>query len=164
MNDKPTHRSAILNTIPRDFPQELFEEIMSWDLLIKSPYGCSYYNAPVDWDYKEHGSLRISNHWNFSSQLKLHCLTTTPVNNDTHWTLAKYNSETGKYDVIKSIPLPKEVLTKSSLFKLARLDVNYDNAQLKFAKHTESVSNHLRIEWRSRLELSFLNQYYKLLE
>lgn len=164
INEQGTHRAKILNTIPRELPQELFKELLSWDLIIKSPYGSSYYNAPVGWDYKEPNSLRISDHWNFSSHGSLHCQTSSPVENNSHWTLAKFNGESGMYDIIKTIPLPKEILTKSQLYKLSRLDIAYDNAQIGFTKHTEGTSERLKKEWKSKMELGFLNKYFQLLE
>lgn len=56
---------TIINGIPKDMPFELIIEITNWDLIIKSPYGYSYYNQPVGWDFKTPDSLRIADHWNF---------------------------------------------------------------------------------------------------
>lgn len=164
MNDQPTHRSHIFNTAPGTLPLELFQELLSWDLIIKSPYGYSYYNAPVDWDYKAPGSLRISDHWNFSSQGKLHCQTSLPVENNTHWTLAKFNGQTQKYDIIKSIAIPKEVITGIKSFKLNKLYVKYDQALVKTKLTNEQKSLRLQKEANSKMELNFLNQYFKILE
>lgn len=160
----PTYLAKVLNTLPKEMPQELVDELLSWTLIIKSPYSCSYYNAPVGWNYKEPESLRIANHWNFSSGLRLHCVTSSHVENDTYWTLAKYNGQTGKYDVIKSLPVIQAKAQRSQTYYLAKLDVQYVNAQAKFEKSTIGVSFQVKQEWRSRMELSFLNRYFKILE
>ena len=164
MNDQPTSKDIILKTLPKTFPEELLRELLSWNMIIKSPYECSYYDSPVDWDYKTPGSLRISDHWNFSSREKLHCATSSPVENNTHWTLAKYNGQTGKYDVIKSLPVSQENIQQSQAYHLTKLGVQYVNAQTKFEKATIGVSFRLKQEWRSKMELSFLNRYFKILE
>ncbi len=86
-------------------PQEFIDEIASWDVVSKSPYGDSYYSATgITWDYKPEGVLRIADHWNWYSQGEQHCVTDVPVENNTHWTLAQYRD--GVWHVIKTLPVP----------------------------------------------------------
>ena len=52
-------------------PKEVLEEINKFKHINKSPYSSSYYNVQgITWDYKPEGSLRISDHWNFTSNGK----------------------------------------------------------------------------------------------
>ncbi len=96
------------NNIPWHMPAELVAEIMSWDKKCKSPYSHSYYNLNAgekDWDTTPLGSLRISDHWNFSSHGKIHCLTNVPVQNNRKWALGKWDGE--KYVILKSLDREK---------------------------------------------------------
>lgn len=99
------------NNIPWHMPEELILEIMSWEKKSKSPYSHSYYNVNAgekDWHTTPLGSLRVSDHWNFTSQGKVHCPTDVPVANNRCWTLARWDGE--KYIVVKTIDRVK--LTK----------------------------------------------------
>lgn len=107
---KSKSRSKIFSEIPFSLPREFIEELSKWKLIIKSPHSFSYYNAVVNWDYKPANSLRLSDHWNFYSKGKMHCLTSTKVPNITHWTLARYNEERKEYDIIKSLEKDLRVL------------------------------------------------------
>lgn len=82
-------------------PQEVLDEINKFEHINKSPYSSTYYNMPgISWDYKPEGSLRMSDHWNFTSRGEKHCLlegTDKLVEN--RWILAKYIE--GKYHIIK---------------------------------------------------------------
>lgn len=84
-------------------PTEAREEIKSWDVVNKSPYSFSFYNSKnIDWNSKEEGSLRISDHWNFSSpkEEEKHCrLNTTNEYLQGTWILAEYHN--GTYHEIK---------------------------------------------------------------
>ncbi len=86
----------------RHMPTELAQEIASWKVRSKSPYSNSFYNSKeITWDYKPDRSLRVSDHWNFWSRGKQHCVTDRPVENGTKWVLAEYHAEDGKYHVLK---------------------------------------------------------------
>lgn len=143
--------------LPNNFPAELRQEMKTWDEVVKSPYGHSYYNAKVDWGYKPDNSLRISDHWNFRSKGKYHCETTTECPDNTHWTIARFDGESQKYIVIQSFK--KEL--KSSLdnaleiltFKRQRALANVV-AQTSFQK--EKIIN--------KIELNILNSYFKTLQ
>lgn len=120
INEKPLY--AILGGLPKDMPFELIQEIASWDRHIKSPYGHSYYNEPVDWDTKPHNSLRIADHWNFTSQSKVHCQTSSPAPDNTHYTLAKYDAVIKLYVPIKSYTKLTTNVKQSLEYKLLRVD------------------------------------------
>lgn len=71
-----------------------------------SPYnridsGSFYDCEDKTWDYTPDGSIRVSDHWNFYSRGKYHCL--TDICNDRligKWAVGKYNAETGLYHII----------------------------------------------------------------
>lgn len=144
------------------FPVELFKIIMSWDCIIKSPYGHSYYSAPVDWNHKEHNSYRISDHWNFRAKGTMHCCTAEDVVNDTHYTLAQFNSKTGLWTPILSLPKPNIQLSYTKEFQLAQLNESYN---ISLSKITEKeLGIRLRKKVISDIELNTLNKYYKILQ
>lgn len=161
MTTEPTNLRKLLNTLPKDLPEELFQEMMSWKLLIMSPYGSSFYSDIVDWDYKEIGSYRISNHWNFTAKGAVHCRTSSNVQNNTHWTLAKFNGET--FDVIKSIRASTIPITKTRSYKLINLNELYDVALERFQERAVNTSKGLKMRQRDKMELSFLNKYFSIL-
>lgn len=84
-------------------PKEVLDEINKFEHINKSPYSNSFYNIPgVTWDYKPEGSLRISDHWNFISKEKKHCILDSREELiENYWLLAKYNE--GKYHVLKAL-------------------------------------------------------------
>jgi hypothetical protein len=95
--------------------EKIKEEIASWEIINKSPYSDSFYNSyDIDWDHKPEGSLRLSNHWNFSQNhgtpeemREIHCkLNTTKDYVNNTWILAKYNK--GIYKVLKVFQSKKE--------------------------------------------------------
>ena len=101
--------SFIGNTEPRlsaymvpTMPKELMHEIAGWDVVSKSPYSNSFYNANgISWSYKPDRSIRVSNHWNFYSRGETHCRTDKPVVNGKKWVMAEYHADDGRYHVIK---------------------------------------------------------------
>jgi hypothetical protein len=98
------------NNIPWHMPEELILEIMSWEVGSKSPYGHSYYSvAPgeKDWNHTPLGCLRISDHWNFRSQGKIHCPTDCKVSNNSKWSLGRWDGN--KYIILKSLDRRKFV-------------------------------------------------------
>lgn len=79
-------------------PVEAQKERDSWKIVNKSPYSQSYYNSwDIDWDHKPEGSLRISDHWNFYSKGKDHCV--TDIKGPVWWALGKYDN--GIYKILK---------------------------------------------------------------
>ena len=141
---------------PTDFPAEFFKAMSKWKMIIKSPYGNSFYSSEVDWGYKKHNSLRISDHWNFESNFKMHCETTTECPNNTHRTIAKFDNEQKKYIVIHSIAKKGYNNRKSFHYHMFKFIEKYD-------KIIEGVklSNPKALK---TCELSLLNKYYGILE
>ena len=73
-----------------------------------SPYntnstGSFYDCADKNWNYTPDGSIRISDHWNFYTRGKVHCVTDVP-NEKIYgkWVVARYCAEMGLYHVISS--------------------------------------------------------------
>lgn len=65
----------------------------------QSPYSLSFYNSlDISWNHKPENSLRLSDHWNFTTFDELHCQTDDP-NFKQGWALGKYHD--GKYQIIK---------------------------------------------------------------
>ena len=160
--DNKINELKLLGSIPNDLPIEFMNEMLGWDQIHKSPYGFSYYSEKVDWGTKPHGSYRISDHWNFSSQGKMHCETLDECPNNTHWTLAKFDGEAKKYVVIKSIKKIKSDTKKTFDYKLIYLEFKRLNA-IERLKQQENTERELK-DAMTYLELNFLNRYFKLKE
>lgn len=123
-----------------DIPQDIINEMKKWDVIYKSPYSNSFYNTTdIDWSYKPDGSLRVSNHWNFSTNRtkltgRLHCKTNKKVVNNLKYTLAKYRLKNDTYDVLISR------LTESQQRK-----INYNRSNQNIEKcraFSERITNH----------------------
>lgn len=54
---------------------KFLEAVIEYKCYNKSPYSNSFYNAKVDWDNKPEGSIRISDHWSFTTYHddRIHC-------------------------------------------------------------------------------------------
>lgn len=93
-------------------PLEIFKEAMKFENMSKSPYGFSFYNSQnIDWGFKPEGSLRISDHWNFTKDGTKHLRIKGIESDETihGWKIARY--EQGEYVVQKEInPNPKQDL------------------------------------------------------
>ena len=132
-------------------PSELLQEISKWDKILKSPYGFSYYNAKAGWGYKEHASLRVADHWNFTSAFNIHCKTTTPVP-DGKWALGKFNGTIQKYEILKVVNPSKVVLKDTFYYSFYSLDAAFNKA-------INNNENYIQ-----EIQKSFLKKYYSLLE
>lgn len=93
----------------KSLPETFKAEILSWDIVKKSPYGPSFYSSKEKrWDFTPEGCLRVSNHWNFRSKRhpqQVHCVTDKAVPNNSHWTLAEFHE--GIWRVKQSYPIYK---------------------------------------------------------
>jgi hypothetical protein len=136
------------------FPNELIQEISKWGVIHKSPHGLSFYNTTVDWGYKPHNSLRISDHWNFASHGKLHCQTTTPVPNNTHWAIGRYDENIKKYIILKVFETTKTRLKDTFWFKYYMV---YEVFKI-------TINKSRNCENTEYIEYTFLKRYYRLLE
>ena len=159
INDKSIPFSKLTHLITNEkIPTELVNEIKGWNSIIKSPYGNSFYNGKVGWNYKEDGSLRISDHWNFESKGKLHCQSDVPVP-DNHWAIGRFDMEQNKYIIQKVIP-PTETPLKNTLdFQMTCLEFSREIAIEKITKFSDDIEDSLR-----KCEIGFLNKYFKILE
>jgi len=92
-------------------PPKLLKYMAKNNILYASPYNYryayndsgSYYDTPdKTWDYTPENSLRVSDHWNFTSYGKTHCITDIDVQNNINWTVAKWID--GRYMVIATYP------------------------------------------------------------
>ena len=87
-----------------DIPDEIKDMMLTWDIMYKSPYSDTFYDSTnITWGHKPDGSLRVSDHWNFYTQDKYHCQTSTPVQNNTHISIGKYDRKSGRYIILKSV-------------------------------------------------------------
>lgn len=86
-------------------PDSIIEHMKGWDIIYKSPYSKSFYSSDdISWTNKPDGSFRVSDHWNFTTirSEKVHCKTTEPVKNNTHYSLGKYDESINKYVILIS--------------------------------------------------------------
>ena len=156
------HLKLVMQIVPRDFPMAFLNLMKEWNVIVKSPYGHSYYSAQPDWDYKEPNSYRIADHWNFSAKGSIHCKTTGECPDNSHWTIAKFNGDLQKYEVIQSIEKPIESIKASKEFKLMTIEVRWEKAIKSIHKY---LSDDTAIKKAiSKAELSFMNQRYRILE
>jgi hypothetical protein len=92
--------------------EEIIKFAKEHNILFKSPYSNSFYsNGKKTWNYTEIGTIRISDHWNFLSQNKIHCKTSSDVCKN-HWSICIYNDKKGMYDVLLSVPFSNEIREK----------------------------------------------------
>lgn len=108
-----THVAPIFNNL--GLPFEFYEIILKWDGIHKSPFSDSIYDKEKDWEVTLPGTLRLSDHWNFISKNSVHCKTKKFVQNNSSWTLCKYDIKTDKYDIILSMA---KDLTKENKLKV----------------------------------------------
>lgn len=160
LNEESVPLFDILNGLPSDMPIELIKNISTWDMILKSPYGFSYYSAPVGWDFKTHNSYRIADHWNFSSKGNLHCQTTDPVPDDTY-TIAIFDDTIKRYTPIASYsktPSVKDTLE----YRLLHADVTYERAILH--QNNELQGNPKLAEYRLKLDMNYAKKIMHLIE
>ena len=86
-------------------PDEIIERMKDWDVIVKSPYGLSFYSSKeVSWANKPDISFRVSDHWNFEARGSVHCKTDIPVKNTSHISLGQYDKSSNKYKILLSLP------------------------------------------------------------
>ncbi len=83
-------------------PSKVADEISKFNVINKSPYSNSFYNtAYIDWGYKAPNSIRISDHWNFTSRGEQHCRLEGVKEYTEGWKMAQYNEKTKSYKILK---------------------------------------------------------------
>jgi hypothetical protein len=86
-------------------PDSIIEMMSEWPIIYKSPYSKSFYSSEdISWTNKPDKSYRVSDHWNFVTNRgpKIHCQTTEPVKNNTHYSIGQFDEKTGKYTILLS--------------------------------------------------------------
>lgn len=109
--NKPENMSFYASLF-KTMPQEIINYInKNFDRIYGSPFSTSIYSKDGQtWDFTPKNQIRVSDHWNFFSrdysdpysEMKQHAVTDMPVDNNTHWTIAK--KENGVYKVLLSLP------------------------------------------------------------
>ena len=101
-NPTPTGRVISIEELPNfGVPDSIIELMKSWDIIYKSPFSRSFYSSDdIDWSYKPDGSYRVSDHWNFKKGDNIHCKTDKKVPDNTHYSIGKYDSNSGLYKII----------------------------------------------------------------
>ena len=115
----------IFLTLPKSVDYRIIEwMIENWGpIVIRSPYGFSYYNAKKTWVYTKDKSLRLSDHWNFYSRTtvdKVHCKLDKPIENNEFWTIAKYDKENGMYNEILSYPYNDSIENRNKSLEIIK--------------------------------------------
>lgn len=83
-----------------NLPPGIIEKMREWEHISKSPYSNSFYSSSeVTFKNKPHGSMRVSDHWNFHSRRdnKLHGRTSESVENNILWCIGVFDSEKKEY-------------------------------------------------------------------
>jgi hypothetical protein len=126
---------TIEDVVGMGVPNVLVEMMKEWPIIWKSPYSDSMYNTDeISWTYKPDGTLRVSDHWNFSTRSKKHCITKTKVPNKTHWAIGKYDRKNGNYDILKVEETERhtQTLTNKAEYKKFMMNPNILAAKKKF--------------------------------
>lgn len=137
MVSKNVQLIRIASQLPSDFPIELFKSIAGWDYIQKSPYGHSYYSAVKSWSETVPDSFRIADHWNFWSKGKQHIITTTPVADNSHWTIAQYDTSLDRWVVLKSIKKEDNQFERLQM-SLLRLELRINIVLENISKNMDS--------------------------
>lgn len=102
---KITIDSGIL-TMPEDLRNYAINNMVSASPYNRYGSGSYYSKEGKTWGTTPEGIIRISDHWNFLSQGKLHCRLEQPSTSETAtgWVVAVYSSETDTYTPIATYP------------------------------------------------------------
>lgn len=112
-------------------PDSIIEMMKEWPIIYKSPYSKSFYSSDdISWESKPDKSYRVSDHWNFvtSRGPKIHCQTTEPVKNNTHYSIGQFDEKTGKYNILLS-----------ELTTIANKKIKDKEEKLKYLKDPEVI-------------------------
>ena len=124
-----------------DIPDEIKKMMHDWKVIVKSPYSDSFYDSTeITWSHKPDGSYRVSDHWNFYTQDKLHCKTDIKVINNLNVSIGKYDKESGTYKIINSLPSNTHLTRLKTSSELAAYRKNPEVIEVK-KKFKEKVLN-----------------------
>ncbi len=86
---------------PHTMPKELRDYILSWNKIVKSPYSDSYYDTDgKTWTHTPDDSMRVSDHWNFTTNSVINCPTDIQVPTK-KWAIGKFDKTDGLYHILK---------------------------------------------------------------
>lgn len=186
-NPNPTGKILTTDEVSKlGVPSGIIDMMSKWDIIYKSPYSKSFYSSDdISWTHKPDGSFRVSDHWNFKSNRddRIHCKTDIKVIDNTHFSIGKYNKESGVYEIILSEPTEEylqnklkseqklkylqdpDLIYKKRLFKdsirkkeiLVELDYNGEKLSGVLDKYT-GIGNDLRIV-NTNGDVIFTNNY-----
>jgi hypothetical protein len=145
---------SIFTHCRNELPIEAIRLIKDWDFIQKSPYSLSLYDKPKDWNDALPDTIRIADHWNFESQGKMHCQTHGEVPNNTHWCIAIFDDTIKRFIPILIIEKRPKTKLEQIETDLIFLHINYNAALKRLNNEKDSI----------KIELSFLNRKYKILE
>lgn len=133
---------------PNSMPDELINEMKNWKTMSKSPYGNSFYSTlDKSWNHTSKGTIRVSDHWNFTSRGEKHCELKEPLKEDEKyntWTVAQYDSETGKYDILKKYPYDRQKLD-NYLVKLSEEARNREERDLVREENIAKTNKNIKV-------------------
>ena len=159
---------GFIHQMPKTIHYELLKHVNTWERIIKSPYGHSYYSKPKGWGFTDEGTLRLADHWSFPSQGKIHCKSDIVVPRK-HWAIGKWDSELDCFVILKVFPRVKDnssnvrenkyhrrmlVITLTREIALQNVVINL-TAKGMISRITDSVGT---------VKLRYLNKYYECQE
>lgn len=120
-----------INNLGKFLPKTIDDRIILWigdnwgNFYKKSPYGHSYYNKNKSWDITLDGTLRLSDHWNFYDKKgKKHCVLDKNIQNNTAWTIAKYDEQNDIWNVLISFPYYTSIKNRINTYHFFKDKVN----------------------------------------
>lgn len=151
--NKPENMSFYA-TLFKTMPQEIINYInKNFERIYGSPFSTSIYSKDgQSWDFTPKNQIRISDHWNFfsrdyndrNSDYKQHSITNIPVENNSHWTIAKKNDR-GVYEVILSLP-KKQTKEKIKVKSIDWLQLKRKNQILDKAQQNKNKQEAIKAE------------------
>ncbi len=99
--------SKYLSNLGYSIHPDIIKNVLSWNEIYRSPQSIkSFYSKPKRTGKTEDGTLRLSDHWNYTGvDGQFHSKTDISVTNTTYWTLAKFDGSKNTYEVISSYPV-----------------------------------------------------------
>lgn len=150
----------IIKHCRHQLPIEALRLIRTWDFIQKSPYSLSLYDKPKDWNDALPNTIRISDHWNFESQGKMHCETFGDVPNNTHWCIAIFDDNIKKFVPISIIEKRPKTRVEKIESEIILLDLIFNKTISYSINEFGEIDNELY----KKIELNFLKKKYKILE
>jgi len=157
-------------SIPRPIrmPEKMAQTIAAWDVVKVSPFSESYYDTlNKDWNVTPEGSLRVSDHWAFESNGRIHCAIVGELPPLQAWSLGQFRQT--HYHLIETLPpstLDERTRLKtlrvqhqsliSKYFKIANAERRWDEFAVRQArKEKMGLTYRIReeeIDWKRFVE------------